>query len=366
MTGTAYLRRKASEAVTRYPGTVRRECETAYKSLEVRVTPTASVMTAQLPLDKTFLVAAWAEAIAYGFLVCLFCATLFFTFGTGLRHDFHGKVMICVSCTMFFVASWHLAMNGYRLIEGFTEHALTPGGPVAYFGNLRTWDHVLKDTLYATQEILGNAAAIYRCYILWGQDWRVISLPLLLMVGSVVSGYTVCALFVKVDPNQTVFDPLLNSWIRAFYSIAVVQNIITTSLMAFRIWRTTHQSAKFRTDKGLIPILRILVESAALQLVVEILLLALYCSNINAQYILLELVTPVVGITFNAITIRIRLRALNTASAGSGITKSDHVQTIGSVPMRRRIHVDITKEVEDDMEKSTDYRVIDISHGSRV
>lgn len=109
-----------------------------------------------------------------------------------------------------------------------------------------------------------------------------------------VSGYTVCALFVKVDPNQTVFDPLLNSWIRAFYSIAVVQNIITTSLMAFRIWRTTHQSAKFRTDKGLIPILRILVESAALQLVVEILLLALYCSNINAQYIMLELVTPVV------------------------------------------------------------------------
>lgn len=51
-------------------------------------------------------------------------------------------------------------MNGYRLIEGFTEHALTPGGPVAYFGNLRTWDHVLKDTLYATQEILGNAAAV--------------------------------------------------------------------------------------------------------------------------------------------------------------------------------------------------------------
>lgn len=72
------------------------------------------------------------------------------------------------------------------------------------------------------------------------------------------------------------------------------------------------------------------------------------------------------GITFNAITIRIRLRALNTASIGSGVTKSDHVQTIGSIPMRRRIHVDITKEVEDDIEKSTDYRVIDISHNSRV
>ncbi len=64
--------------------------------------------------------------------------------------------------------------------------------------------------------------------------------------------------------------------------------------MAFRIWRTSTKSAKYKTENALLPIVRILIESAALQLVVEILLLALYSRSVNAQYILLELVTPTV------------------------------------------------------------------------
>ncbi len=51
-------------------------------------------------------------------------------------------------------------MNGYRLLQGFAVHVGDQGGAVGYIGNLRRWDHVLKDTLYATQEILGNAAGV--------------------------------------------------------------------------------------------------------------------------------------------------------------------------------------------------------------
>lgn len=61
---------------------------------------------------------------------------------------------------MFFISTWHLAMNGFRLLQGFAVHVGDPGGAVGYIGNLRRWDHVMKDTLYATQEILGNAAGV--------------------------------------------------------------------------------------------------------------------------------------------------------------------------------------------------------------
>ncbi|KAF7423932.1 hypothetical protein PC9H_009230 [Pleurotus ostreatus] len=304
---------------------------------------------AQLPLDKTFLLAAWLESLAYGFFLCLFCGTMLFTFGSGHRNDIHSRVMVGISCVMFFIATWHLAMNGFRLLQGFAVHVGDPGGAVGYIGNLRRWDHVMKDTLYATQEILGNAAGIYRCFILWNSDWRIIALPLFLLVGSLVSGYTVCALFVQIDPTQSVFTNRLNSWIQAFYAIAVVQNIITTSLMAFRIWRTSTKSAQYKTENALLPIARILIESAALQLVVEILLLALYSRTVNAQYILLELVTPTVGITFNAITIRIKLRAMSNSANSTVFSRSEPVQTIGSMPMKR-IKVDITTQMEDDAE----------------
>lgn len=101
-----------------------------------------------------------------------------------------------------------LGMNCYRMIQGYVEHADVPGGAVAYLGNLASWDHVFKDVLYATQEIFGDAvgvrcisalaysgflrhlqgaiprAQIYRCWIIWNRDWRVIVLPVMLWIAS--------------------------------------------------------------------------------------------------------------------------------------------------------------------------------------
>ncbi|KAF4583656.1 hypothetical protein EYR38_002411 [Pleurotus pulmonarius] len=315
---------------------------------------TVQVM-AQLPLDKAFLLAAWLESLAYGFFLCLFCGTLLSNSGSGKRNDIHSRVMVGISCVMFIIATWHAAINCFRLLSAFTGHAENPSGAAAgYMGNLRRWDQIMKDTLYATQEILGNAAGIYRCFILWNSDWRVIALPLLLLLGSFGASARQ-----PPDPRRnltsrasatslrSIFTSQLNPWIQAFSSIAVAQNIITTALMAFRISRTSARSAQFRTENRLRPIVRILVESAALQLVVEALVWALYSRSENAQYVVLELVTPMVGITFNAIAIRIKLRLISDSADAVALSRSDSVQTIGSAPTRR-IKVDIATETEDE------------------
>ena len=49
------------------------------------------------------------------------------------------------------------------------------------------------------------------------------------------------------------------------------------------------------------------------------------------------------GITFNVITMRIRVHTLEKHH--SGVASSDRVRTIGSIPLRR-IHVDIAQDVE--------------------
>ncbi len=48
------------------------------------------------------------------------------------------------------------------MIQGYVIHANIPGGPVAWISALSPWHHVMKDTLYATQEILGDAVAVCR------------------------------------------------------------------------------------------------------------------------------------------------------------------------------------------------------------
>lgn len=132
--------------------------------------------------------------------------------------------------------------------------------------------------------------------------------------------------------------------------------------MAFRIWQTDRRSIQFRTNKegNLLPIMRILIESASIQFVAEVILLSLYSANYLAQYLVLEPVTPLVGITFNAISVRIALRQSEviqnaSRSFGGAETTIPHannaVATIGSIPMRpmnhtQSINIQIKKDVE--------------------
>ncbi|KAJ7432399.1 hypothetical protein FB451DRAFT_1420643 [Mycena latifolia] len=302
----------------------------------------------QYPLDKTFLVATWLEALVYGFYLSVFGFSIYVNITSTRGRTTHNLIMFTASVAMFILASLHVAMNCYRLVRGYVDFRTIPGGPVGYLGVLSTWHHIFKDTLYATQSILGDAVAVYRCWILWNRDYKFVIFPFMLLLTSTVSGYMVCALYTTVDPTATVFDLRLTNWITTFYSIAVVQNIITTSLMALRLWQGEKQSARYRMGGGaFLPVLQILVESAALYLFVEILLLSLYAANYNAQYILLESVTPIVGITFGLITVRITLRAQQNSRAPEDFTGvSDGRQTFGSIPLRR-IAVNISTQMED-------------------
>lgn len=125
-----------------------------------------------------------------GFLCCLFGATMYVYFsstyrGRSSRRDRHTTVckepfgilawkikigqhlfqgMIIISAIMFFIASFHLAINFFRLLRGYGDRLLAPGGPVGYLGVIGKWDHVLKDTLYATQENFGSGAAVWPSY----------------------------------------------------------------------------------------------------------------------------------------------------------------------------------------------------------
>lgn len=51
-------------------------------------------------------------------------------------------------------------MNCYRMVRGYTDLVNAPGGAAAYLSELAPWDHVFKDTLYATQEMFGDAVAV--------------------------------------------------------------------------------------------------------------------------------------------------------------------------------------------------------------
>lgn len=90
--------------------------------------------------------------------------------------------------------------------------------------------------------------------------------------------------------------PVLNS----IYPMALVQNILTTSLLSFKIWRQHRASVAAGVDSGgsalsLIHVLRIVVESAMVYTLQIFVLIILYFRQNNVQFIFQAATVPSIG-----------------------------------------------------------------------
>ncbi|KAF7367306.1 hypothetical protein MSAN_00792700 [Mycena sanguinolenta] len=287
-----------------------------------------------------------------GFFVCIFALSVVVNVGTPKHQTVHSRAMFIVGIVTFLLATIHISINCMRMLRGYVDHSSLPGGPVGYLGVLSQWDHVFNNVIYATQSILADCVAVYRCWVLWNRNFFVVCIPFLMVFGSAVSGYMTCAIFAKIHPDSTVFNSALDAWIKTFFAIAVAQNVITTTLMAWRIADAEKQSSAYRTSKSnLIPILRILVESAALYLTAEIILLILYVANSNAQYIVLEAITPIIGITLSSFVFRAKRFLHYQSNPSAHVHEFSSSNTPGrAIPLQPMITVNITEQTDYDPE----------------
>ncbi len=117
-----------------------------------------------------------------------------------------------------------------------------------------------------------------------------------------VSNAIALHLFVEVG-NGAIFSDTLVHWMSTIYAVAFVQNSLTSGLIAFRLWRHERHATPIGMRSGstdgsqtsLMPIMRIIIESAGIYVVVVLILIILYAIDSNAQYIVQETFVPIVG-----------------------------------------------------------------------
>ncbi|KAF8992001.1 hypothetical protein BDQ17DRAFT_1370093 [Cyathus striatus] len=303
----------------------------------------------QISFEKAYLISAYFEGLLYGLLLCLFGVTMYLYFNPNYnkgRQDRHTSVMIGISAIMFFIATFHLAINFYRLLQGYVDTRLTQGS----LGSPKAWHNILKDFLFGTQQTLGSAVAIYRTWVLWSYDWKIIVFPIILLMINIISGSLICVAYTVQTSifSSIVFRRL--SW--TYESIAFILSVVTVGLMSYRLWSAHRKAINYRVGEGrLLSIMWILMESAALQILTEFLIMVLHISHGDSFHVLLELVTPIVGITFNCITVRVKLQSLKESGMQMQGENSP-IQTIGSMPgPLRHVKINITNEVENDLER---------------
>jgi len=264
-----------------------------------------------LVYHEAVLVGIWLETLVYGIYVPLFFTCIWIVlYRRGVR-PVNWK-LLGPAIVMFILSTVHIGVGIRRLIEGFVQSP----NPALYYADLQRWKNVWSDAIYVTINLIGDSIVIYRCYVVWNYQKRVIVLPLLCLIGSVVTGIYAVIGFHYVKPGDTAFVMRISAFARADFVLSLVVNVMCTGLIAFHIWR----SARFigphlgRQHVGVYyGALAVIVESAAIYTLSMAIYIGLYVSEMNAQYVLYLVNTQIIGIVPTLILVRVGLGLTHTS-----------------------------------------------------
>ncbi|KAG2111462.1 hypothetical protein DEU56DRAFT_896569 [Suillus clintonianus] len=267
-----------------------------------------------IPLDAGALMSTVLEGILYGFSLLMFIGTIWaLTYKRRIR-DVNRPIAV-VAILLLILSTAHMVVNTIRTEDGLVKYRDTfQGGPMAFFGDLTQQTFVIKHALYLLQTLLADGVVIYRCYVVWRSLWMII-LPSIMWCTVAVTG--VFATYnVSQDRSNSgnIFAKVLAQWITAFFASTIATNLLSSGLLAYRVWMIERNVSTIRTTKGtMMPMVRVLVDSAGLySVVLSIILICFVCSN-NGESVVVDMAMPIMSIAFYMVLIRLAINR-NTRS----------------------------------------------------
>ncbi|KAG2746910.1 hypothetical protein P692DRAFT_20604462 [Suillus brevipes Sb2] len=121
---------------------------------------------------------------------------------------------------------------------------------------------------------------------------------------------------------------VLSSWVTAFFAFTIATNLLSSGLLVYRIWLIESNASTARTTNStVIPLMRVLMDTAVLySVVLFIALICFVCSN-NGEVVMLDMVMPIVSISFYMVLVRIAITR-NTRN-NSNINIISNVNIVG-------------------------------------
>ncbi|KAF8962182.1 hypothetical protein BDZ97DRAFT_1702662 [Flammula alnicola] len=276
--------------------------------------------------EESKLVSIFIQTLLYGAYTVLFVITCWVLIDKRPRGQPINRTMLSVAIVMFVLATMHIGVNYTRIIKAFIIFKNEPGGPGAFFNQLSEFTQIFGSTIYVAQTLVGDSVVLLRAYLVWGKRFYVIAFPCLLLLGSAVTGGGILFSFAKVEPEAEIFVVELGQWIVSFFSMTLATNIICTLLVAYRIWYINRRSISF-SEQSLRPIMLLVIESGAIYSATLTTLLILYKTQSWFQYVLLDAISPIVGLVFSMIIVRIGLGLTSVSGETGDFGKVSTLQT---------------------------------------
>ncbi|KAI0065682.1 hypothetical protein BV25DRAFT_1582929 [Artomyces pyxidatus] len=211
--------------------------------------------------------------------------------------------LLVVSCSLFFLITWHEVVDAVRLIISFQQNQTTEGADL-YLSQTTQPISLIPTSVYLLETIVSDVFMLYRCFVVWNSQWSIVILPSLVFVADCGTG--IAAVYtLSLNNTNAVFGLMQEKITNSFFSCTLALNAMCTGLIAFRIWWTQYQGREFKISSNLTRVRAIVVESGAIYLATLTMLVAAYSTKAVFFKIMADVVSPIIGIVFSLIIVRV-------------------------------------------------------------
>jgi len=282
------------------------------------------------------------ESVTYGCYLVLFSYNMYLqlrNYGEKGANGNRPNLLLLVASTLLFtMISAHWAIEVARVFEVVID--LEGKIPIdLYFANLADPKQIAVTGLFECEVLVGDFILIYRLYHVYRPMWWVCIIPIGCWCALAVSTGLLLSNMTLVTASTGVFTERVISWITSSFSLTLCTNVYCTGLIIIRLWRG-HRSVSAHVGKSrVIKVLRIFVESAALLTICLTCTFATYEAGNNVQYGILDATSPIMGISFTLILLRLNWNR-NVGSSQIGSSKVQPTYPLRSINVTVSQHVD--------------------------
>ncbi|KAJ6576670.1 hypothetical protein DFH09DRAFT_1149970 [Mycena vulgaris] len=276
------------------------------------------------PITEAQLTGNYFETLTYGMylVTCCFCVqSLFWIPQHGGEERLRRRseirwMLVSVFCFIFVVNTFDDIIGLVHNLAAFVKYT-GPGGSKEELTNIHDWINIARSFAQTANMIVGDFVLIYRCYIVYGRRWLVVVPSFVLYLTGIAMAIKL--MYVEITTSNgaiTLNSNVIKPWWSAFFAITAAQNVLTTGLLVWRIWRVEHQNARYRGTGGrttssiIVPrtqlhkVIRVVAESGLAYSTLVFMTFVVSVCNSNALYPLSDATLQATGITFNVIIIR--------------------------------------------------------------
>ncbi|KAI9457156.1 hypothetical protein HD554DRAFT_2302020 [Boletus coccyginus] len=235
------------------------------------------------PMGKISMIGIWIETVLYG-ICAMYGIHMFFLFREGKKATLRWGLLM-ISTIHFLLATIHVGVSLQQLLDDFVYAPDdVPNYSTTYWLDYTTTSCVVKSNEYATlmMWVLRRALVIneiWRLYVVFICDWRVVVFPLILTIGSV--GSVCAAAAASALLNIGLYGSVTTSLVISGSATGFTLNLSVTGAIVARLWwmnrtialLTTTSTNRFASS------IYVVVESGTISLLAGAFLLALLVSK---------------------------------------------------------------------------------------